>query len=214
MSDERRFPTRQAVIIYHTQMMLAQTSCKQIDFAKLLTLNYLAMVPAHARDVSLRDWKGREEDERDHIIHANVKAVQRYLSGEVRIPIELEEAWVASLGEGYQEQCVFDLMFRYGLIPVPILENVDLDNLSTMMNEHADALRALAPMFADGKICEADAPFAAEAHQQLIESVAFTGAVAHAIKTRFPALVHAGKAPKVTANAKSKPVPLQSMMKR
>jgi hypothetical protein len=81
---------------------------------------------------------------------------------ETRMPVDIEEAWVAALHEPYRGQCLADLARRYGSLYVPIPDGggiTDMESVGQVTSEFARSLSAISPTMADQVIDELDAPY-------------------------------------------------------
>ncbi len=168
MSKAAQFKTRNDVLIHFALEQKAQRGISEQKFTDRLVEEYCRRVPDGYRKAPLLAVPvDGAVDEFFAAQKSNLKAVQRYLRKEVRIPLEVEEAWAASLDEPFRSQCVFDLCARHNVLPVLLHGETDIQRLSELMHEEAEAIQAMAPIMADGKISQSDAEYAPEAIRRL-----------------------------------------------
>lgn len=90
-------------------------------------------------------------------------------------PIDLEEAMINALPDEPRKALQNELAARLGLLAAPIPncnQADDVQGISRLMKETADALEAIAPMLADGVIDSHDRHLAKNALQQTNEAMA------------------------------------------
>lgn len=92
-------------------------------FADRLSDCYHARVPEGARTIaSLTETHRLMTDfEYDAAYKSNRVAVQRWVLGEVRFPVDLEEAWKDALDPAVRSRCIAELAEREGYIPLQIM---------------------------------------------------------------------------------------------
>lgn len=154
-----RHPTRQAVLIDHLQRMLNETGRSLADFSEHLAQAYEELVPEAHRALGLCAQPAEEGCEAYfRWKQALEKAVHRFVDGSVRIPVELEEAWLAALPGPYRGRCRHDLCVRMGVLPVEIpAEETSAQDIGDLLEAAGAEATAAAPVFADGRMSEADA---------------------------------------------------------
>lgn len=154
-------PPRQSVVLGYTRRMLDETAMNANTFAMAVAERYLELVAPDVRTVPFRIGAGDEilKDARN-----NGQLLRRYMDGTVKVlPADLEDAWVLALPEPYRGACERDLARRRGYLPVRIWEAIEdgpVASLGAITSEFSELLEALAPALADGRICEADLPYA------------------------------------------------------
>lgn len=175
--------TRAAAIIAATQDYLDQTSATLPGFAQQVAEEYRRRVPAHARGIEFHAGGDPVA-----AIGANRQLVRRMLTGEVRLPAELEEAWVAALPERWRARLVAELAARYGLLAVPIPgEGPRHGDLARLFREAGEAGQICARMLADGDFGPEDAPLFGDAIREIDDVIAAAVALKAQIRARvFP----------------------------
>ncbi|RXZ42684.1 hypothetical protein [Crenobacter cavernae] len=91
-------------------------------FADRLAECYHARVPDGARTIAALTEIRRDMTEVEYTAASgsNRMAVQRWLKGEVRFPVDLEEAWKDALDSQVHNRCVAELAEREGFVPLPV----------------------------------------------------------------------------------------------
>lgn len=101
---------------------------------------------------------------------ANAQLLRRMLSGEVRLPADLEESLVLALPEAIRRRCVAELCDRIDLLAVP-KPRADAAGqaklLSDLCREFGEAVERIAPMLHDGGIDASDRAQAPAAMREL-----------------------------------------------
>ena len=139
-------------------------------YAQRVADDYNTTVPLHLRTVEFH--AGNTADTVEAAQRANAQIVRRFMSGEVRAPMDLEESFVAALPPLFRERCKSDLSARYGLLAAPMPTNNASEQtarVADLLQQSGEAVAALAPMLADGVINAADRPHAVRALQELTD---------------------------------------------
>jgi len=163
---------RSRTVLRNTRRAIDDGRLKVLPFSERVAARYFAEVQVEDRTVPFRvDGETAETAlaARKH----NHKFVDRLLKGEIKtFPADLEDAWVAELPEEHRERCVRELAARRGLVAVadprvsdaPVVQGGELSDL---LREVGASAAALAPIFADGRVDEADMPHIGAALDQL-----------------------------------------------
>lgn len=109
-------------------------------------------------------------DNFDHFTRLNTQTVKRVLSGENRMPADLEESLVAALDAADRERLQMQLLDRAGLLyaPKPVQgPGGEVVASCELLRRAADAVQRIAPMLADGRITIDDAPHLLDAARGL-----------------------------------------------
>lgn len=125
------------------------------------------VVPFHSQGTTL--------DQADRAQRANAQLLRRMLAGDVRLPIDVEEAIVLALSEPLQRQCLAELAARYDLLAVkrPRIGGTEADaRLADLCREFGEAVESVAPLLADGRLDAADRTGAPLALKQLGDVIA------------------------------------------
>jgi len=163
--------TRTITILRHVTNFLFSTSTTDSAFAMSVVEVYHQRVPVRAARIF--DFHETNNPVKD--MKANTQLVSRILNRVTRMPADLEEAFVLAMPAPFREPCMRDLAERYGLLAVhiPVAEpSEDLANLQRILKETGEAITALGPILADGKIDSSDGPYAKHALQQVHEAQA------------------------------------------
>lgn len=102
-------------------------------------------------------------DNADRCARTNTQAIKRMLTGETRMPADLEESLIAALPEEWRRRLLRALLDRQGLMLAdkPTTSTDALGQVSSscaLLRSTASAVERVAPMLEDQVICAADAP--------------------------------------------------------
>ncbi|MNM21175.1 hypothetical protein D3C81_315330 [compost metagenome] len=159
---------RAAVIFRHTTACIRNSQHTDASFAQLVAETYMDMVAPGERVVDFHTGTSAEQVEK--ALRANAQLISRFRVGTVKLPVDIEEAWVAALPSPWGEECARELAQRYGFMGarLPELEpHAGMLNASQMSIEFGESLGALAVVMADGAIDARDVPALREARHQL-----------------------------------------------
>ncbi|HKJ89243.1 MAG TPA: hypothetical protein VKA48_12140 [Gammaproteobacteria bacterium] len=190
-----RHPTRQDVVFAATHAVMHELGWSLADLAESIAVIYCDQVPEEHRDLKLTaEPKGQGVDAYYHWKESTRRQVERLLNGSVRMPVELEEAWIDALPSPYRERVIGQLAARLGYLAVAIPEDSDctVESLGEVLKEHSEAVQASAPMVADGQITEDDRIHAGEAYREHLEAAASHLGHAKLIERKFPEEVCGG----------------------
>lgn len=173
MSGNGRAQTRSSVLIKFAQLQQAEAGIPVQKFAERVAEKYRDLVAEGVRRHPLHvpPLHGGADDYY-RVAGATLKAVQRYMDGTTPIPADVEEAWVEALDVRYRDRCVFELCARYNVLPVLVDASADIERLADFMSDEAEAIRAMAPIFADGAIDRNDLPFIPVAREKIERAMA------------------------------------------
>lgn len=138
--------TRTEVIFRHTSDQLRETRTSMQSFSIDVVEAYHDRVSPAARTVAFKT-----SGDHYRCVQTNAERLARYMDDDtnVRMPVDLEEAWVLSLKEPYQGRCVRDLARRYGLLGVSddkVKRIHDVSSISRLTTEFGEAVQAMAPL--------------------------------------------------------------------
>lgn len=105
---------RSQVVFRHTREALRKTSIKPNVLADAIADAYEARVALNERTVEFH--KGTTVDSIAKAQKANLQIFTRFYDGTVRLPVDLEEAWVAALPGQHRIDCERELAQRYGFL--------------------------------------------------------------------------------------------------
>lgn len=151
--------TRSETIFRHTHRMLHELRISMGTFGLDVVGEYNERTEESARTVV---FKSGGDPFRCQA--TNAQRLARYMDpeAETRMPVDLEEAWVAALHEPFRSQCLADLSQRYGslYVPMPSAAGItDMESVGQVTREFARALTEISPTMADQVIDEKDAPY-------------------------------------------------------
>lgn len=138
--------SRSATIFRHTRAMQQATGCSMQTFAARVIEHYHAAVPQHLRDITFKSGGDVYRD-----AQTNAQHLARWMNPDesTRMPVDIEESWVAGLGEPFAAACRRDLARRYGLLDVPVMESQsDLAAVGTLTQRLGEVLRTVSPALA------------------------------------------------------------------
>lgn len=109
-------PTRTAVLLVHAESYRQRTGLSHEKWCEAVDREYCRAVPESQRSLSAPDLASQTDADRWVKLRRSWdQTVRRLTSGEVRFPADLEEAWVAAMGEPWQTRCKRELAWRHGL---------------------------------------------------------------------------------------------------
>lgn len=185
-------PRSETIARHVREALMLDGTLTERSYAERVMVAYHQATPLHLRRVHFE--LGSTVDAVERAQRANAAAVRRFVSGEVRMPVDLEEALVDALPPAVRERCIRALSARRGMLPVamPTADGIEQTRrVAELMHSAADAVAAIAPMLSDGTLDAADRPYAAAALDQLrrvIADATCLHAQIHAVLA--PATVH------------------------
>lgn len=165
----KEMETRSQTVCRHVAAYLNETRTSMESFAEDVMQAY------HTLPEGLRDVKFHAGGDVYRDMRANAQIVRRFIEGNPRMPVDIEESLVLALPDDRRQPLLRDLAMRYGLLAAPVPSSEPGDDacaISRLMKETAEAIEAIAPMMADGRIDHQDAPLAEHALVQINEAMA------------------------------------------
>ena len=109
-------PTRTAVLILHAEMYRARHGLSHEHWCEALDAAYCDLVPEQHRAVKAPDLRNIT-DAKTYLARLRSwdQQVRRWVDGDVRMPVDVEEAWVEALPEPYRTDCKRELARRMGM---------------------------------------------------------------------------------------------------
>ncbi len=162
---------RSHTVLRHVQAHLLASSISVETYAEEVRALYHARVT----DPKARVMQFHSGGDAIKDMKANGQLIARILHRTVKMPVDLEEALVLALPEQPRGACLRELAERYDLLPAAIphpTPSDDAANLSGILKETGEAIQALGPIMADGRVDEHDAPHAKRALIEINEALA------------------------------------------
>lgn len=157
MLKPHHFQSPTDTLIYWAKAQLDGSGQPLTRFAEALTDNYLSMTPPPRRSCPLDEIPVDGSMDDFYAIKAkNALAVERWVKRSIKIPLELFDAWVATLEGKYRDACLADLLQVHGMLAVPNDIAADAASLGATMHSTADMFVHLAAIIADGRVDEHD----------------------------------------------------------
>lgn len=161
MKSRTQAETRSEVIFRHTKRMLHEQRCSMQAFAMRVVDAYHAMTPLTARTIEFKT-----EGDLFRCATTNAQHLARWMDQDIsaRMPVDIEEAWIAGLSltrsdgrvdHSYRDDCIADLLARQELLMARVPEesrSSGLASIGRLSKEFGEALQALAPILEDGRI--------------------------------------------------------------
>lgn len=150
---------RSKVIFRHTARCIRNSTHTDRSFAGLIAESYMRLVAPGERIVQFHI--GTDIDSIEKAQSRNAKLIERFINGTVKVPADLEEAWVSAMPQPWRDECERELAQRYGFLGVrEPSERVGAELLSAAgaLVEMGHVMEALAQIVADGRITTADVP--------------------------------------------------------
>jgi hypothetical protein len=156
---------RREIIAAHVALALSRCSMIERTYAQDVADLYIERTPLHARVVEFHSSRDPYADAK-----ANTQIVKRMLDGRVRMPVDLEEAFILALPEPYRQHVLAELGERLGLLAAARPATTaagQRQQVGTLVQHMGDTMQRLAPMLDDGKFDAGDAVHAAGALREL-----------------------------------------------
>lgn len=136
-------PRSQVIFRFHQRVLFETGTCERTLASKIAD-NYMALVAEPHRIVEFH--AGTTAESAEKAMKANAQIVKRYTTGAVKLPVDLEEAWVRAFPETIRLECKRELARRYGFLgaKAPTAEAGRAITISCVMRECADVVEAYA----------------------------------------------------------------------
>ena len=188
---------RGALIIRRTIEAIAKSGLNIAKFGSRVAENYMATIDPADRTMEFVVAGSGSVEALTYAELRNREKVDHIIKGVVRFPVDLEEAWVASLPEPFRCDLVRELAKRYGLLGAKhgdLTAGALLANLADVLSDAGQTAVALAPLFLDGKIDDADRPNVPRALAAIERSLADMTSVREQLRAQMPAPAKPSKA--------------------
>ncbi|MEN5117474.1 hypothetical protein ABE488_09095 [Luteimonas sp. TWI662] len=160
MTHERQYrEPRAAAIFRYTTDAVRNSRHTDASFASAVAETYMAQVAPEERTTQFH--VGTDADSIAKAEKANAKLIERFRNGTVKLPADLEEAWVESLPEPWRLDCARALARRYGFIGARAPDTGIAGQLlctARVAIEFGQALQAIAEINSDGVVDAQDLP--------------------------------------------------------
>jgi len=164
---------------------VAAGATSMAEFALRMVARYLDRTPEHDRIDALRHLP-REDDTR--VYEADREALRRQIGrmrdGALRLPADIEEAWILALPQPWQSDALDALAARLGTLAVPAPDGHGfVGGVGRYMQAGGRVLQALQPILEDGMLNQDDAAHLPEAAAALRAHMRDTAALLARIET-------------------------------
>lgn len=140
---------------FHRRALLSGMSA--ITFAQRLADAYHAATPLPDRVIELH--AGTTADAQLRAMKQNATTVSRLVSGAIRFPLDLVDAWAEALGARLGLEFRRELARGLGFLGAePPTQAWPASDIGTLVADFGETMRALAPLLADGRIDADDCP--------------------------------------------------------
>lgn len=160
MTHERQYrEPRAAVIFRFTADAIRNSRHTDASFASAVADAYMAQVAPAERTTTFH--AGTDAESIAKAEKLNAKLIERFRNGTVKLPADLEEAWVEALPEPWRLDCARELARRYGFIGARTPDAGVAGQLlctARVAIEFGQALQAIAEINADGVVDAQDIP--------------------------------------------------------
>lgn len=151
MTQQRHFGAPRAQVLFrYTIEAIRNSGLNDQSFAAGVAEAYMASVAPAERIIAFHI--GTDTATIDQANKRNAKLIERFRNGTVKLPADLEEAWVAALPEPWRTDCARELARRYGFMGAKTPEGQPGSVLSTarMCIELGESLQAMAEVGPNG----------------------------------------------------------------
>ena len=156
------------VLISWAKRQMEETKQPLTKFSEELTASYLRITPEGRRICPLDEVpRDATADEYYAICKKNALAVERWVKGVIKLPLEILDAWIETLHGMYRAGCLSELLGRHHITAVPEVNRADLASFVTTMRTTTDMIAALGNIMADSVIDENDHDQIIRARQQM-----------------------------------------------
>lgn len=173
-NESQNSEPRSRYITRRTSEILRKAPLCVRTFASNVATTYMGRTVEHERVVQFDQGCG-SVDAACRAEVRNAKKIQHLLDGEVRFPVDLEEAWVEALPEPHKNDLVRELAARYGLIGARTPGRAAMHpiaDLACVLHDAGEISTALAPAFANGTLDASDVPCLIKARPVIARALA------------------------------------------
>ncbi|MBB5885444.1 hypothetical protein DYQ93_11555 [Xanthomonas sp. LMG 8992] len=151
MADHQ--PTRSQLIGTGVFDAVLRARLQWNEYANAVVSHYHAHVAVDDRIVEFRIASTAAQH--DHCQRLNTQTIKRMLAGEIRMPVDIEDALLAALPPEWREHLLTQLLDRAGLLLAhkpPCSDDLvgQVDTPCDLMRNAAEAVQRILPMLADG----------------------------------------------------------------
>ncbi|TAA19191.1 hypothetical protein EA658_09965 [Pseudoxanthomonas winnipegensis] len=184
---------RSRIIFRHTETTFRATGLTMQAFASRVADEYQARVAAPDRIVEFH--RGTTVDSIVKAEKANLQIVTRFLRGQVKLPADLEESWVAALPAQQRLDCERELAQRYGFLgaKAPASQRAARALCTARSTiEFGQMLQAIAEVMADDQVTAEDLPQLIAAQKEYGDLTAELATVAASLSHAIQAVTQQG----------------------
>lgn len=154
MTQQRQYrEPRAAVIFRFTTDAIRNSHHNDASFAQAVADAYMDQVAPEERTTQFH--AGTDLASIEKAGKLNAKLIERFRNGTVKLPADLEEAWVAALPKPWRLDCARELARRYGFIGARVPSSAAAGQMlctAQVAMEFGQALQALAEINMDGVV--------------------------------------------------------------
>lgn len=189
MTQQRHYVAPRAQVLFRfTTEAIRNSGLDDQSFAALVAEAYMAGVAPAERIIAFH--LGTDTATIDQANKRNAKLIERFRNGTVKLPADLEEAWVAALPEPWSTDCARELARRYGFMgaKTPVGEAGSVLSTARMCIELGESLQAMADVSSTGGADGCPLPALRRARKELqdlqAEVMTLLATLDHAIDTK------------------------------
>lgn len=151
MTQQRHYSAPRAQVLFrYTTEAIRNSGLDDKSFAAEVAEKYMATVAPPERIIAFH--VGTDTATIDQANNRNAKLIERFRNGTVKLPADLEEAWVAALPEPWRTDCARELARRYGFMgaKTPAGDAGSVLSTARMCIELGESLQAMAEVSPTG----------------------------------------------------------------
>lgn len=174
MKPEPQFQEpRSSVVFRYTTESIRNSHHTDASFAQAVADQYMTTVAPNERVIAFH--AGTCADSIEKAQKANAQLIARFRAGTVKLPVDLEEAWIQALPPPWSDDCARELAQRYGFLGAraPQMDTqAGVLGVARMSVEFGHTLQALSNVLEDGRVCPQDIPELRKARRELADLLA------------------------------------------
>ena len=141
---------RSAVLIRFSQLAIRRTGTNRRKFSTEVAEQYQKMISPGERIIAF--YAGTTCDAICAAEKKNDQIIRRMMDGSVKMPADIEDAWIAAIPEPFRSNCRAELAARDGLAVLPEIHRggvVGANAIADLTAQFSTTLKAVAPVLAD-----------------------------------------------------------------